>query len=48
LTKCQDSYTQIFKAQPSNPTNVPMFIMNLPQNDISAHQEEKKKSILHS
>lgn len=41
LTKRQNPYTQIFKAQPSNPTNVPMTTMNLPRNDISATQEDK-------
>jgi len=41
LTKRQNPWTQIFKAQPSNPTNVPMSTMNLSRNDISATQEEK-------
>jgi hypothetical protein len=41
LTKRQNPYTQIFKAQPSNPTNVPMTTINLARNDISATQEDK-------
>lgn len=41
MTKRQNPYTQIFKAQPSNPTHVPMTTMNLPRNDISATQEDK-------
>jgi len=49
LTKRQNPYTQIFKAQPSNPTNVPMSTMNLPRNDISANQEEKNnQSSIHN
>lgn len=42
MTKRQNPCTQVFKAQPSNPMNVPMTTMNLPRNDISATQEDRK------
>jgi hypothetical protein len=41
LTKRQNPCTQIFKSQPSNPTNGPMPAMNLSRNDIFTTQEEK-------
>lgn len=41
LTKRQNPCTQIFKAQPSNPNNVPMSTINLARNDISASHDEK-------
>ena len=41
LTKRQNPCTQVFKAQPSNPTNVPMTTMNLHRNDISATQDDR-------
>jgi len=41
LTKRQNPCTQNFKAQPSNPNNVPMSTINLARNDISASHDEK-------
>ncbi len=42
LAKRQNPYTQIFKAQPSNPASVPITTMNHLRNDISATQEDTK------
>jgi len=41
LTKRQNPSTQIFKTQPSNPTNGPMPTMNLHRNCVSTNPEEK-------
>jgi len=44
LTKRQNPCTQIFKTQPSNPTNGPMPAINLSRNDIFASHEERNSA----